>query len=574
MATSELEQVQRDEPVLEPILSERYALQWRHVGVCTAFSLFFVYLNYLPLFHSDIWGHVLYGQWMLEHASLPTQDPFLPLAEGMRVVDNAWGSQVFLAWVVQVGGAAALSNLFAVVVMANYLLQARLFYLVSKSLPVMFLALFISFVLGFSRHMVIRPEILGALFCSLLLLILVRLEPWRSRAKAIADDHTDADHFPAWLWIAVPVLFILWANSHGSFAVGLVVLACHVAGRAIEVAWQKQDLGAIIADPQFRRWLILTELGVAATLINPYGLDLLIETARFGQNPNLKEVIEWFPLQLNFLEGYQFSFALIILIVVLRHSKQAVRPAEVLALLAFIWLMAGTVRFIGWLAPIMALAITPHAADIWERLRPSIQFLNRAERPQPVGAAKFYLSLSCLLIVWCAFAISPISQALLGGKGRQPELLYNEATPLGISEYMRNNPPEGLTFCPQWWGDFLVLETGGKVQPFMTTSIHLAPERVWKDYLTVARGQSGWNRILDRYAVDTIVLHEGLQPQTVELIKGSADWRLAYEDDDGVVLVRTDRAVAANPLKESPHPSTSEAQATSAAREPRQEGAS
>ena len=308
------------------------------------------------------------------------------------------------------------------------------------------------------------------------------------------------------------------------------------------MAWQKQDLGAIFQDRQFRRWLVLTELAVAATLLNPYGLDLLIETARFGQNPNLREVIEWFPLKLIDLEGIQFSFAMIILIVLLRHSRQRVRPAEVMALVVFITLMASTIRFIGWLAPLMALSLAPHATDIWERIRPRFQFPRPVEHePQPLGPARFRLSLACLLILWCAFAASPISQYLLGGKGRAREQLYNVSTPLGITEYLRENPPEGLIYCPQWWGDFLVWDTHGKVAPFMTTSIHLAPALVWRDYLTVARGQAGWERILDRYDIDTIVLHEALQPQTVEIFQQSASWKTVFEDDDGVVLVRADR---------------------------------
>jgi hypothetical protein len=56
------------------------------VLVCLWFATLYIYLSFIPLFHSDIWGHVFYGKWILQHAALPQDDPVMPLAEGMRIV--------------------------------------------------------------------------------------------------------------------------------------------------------------------------------------------------------------------------------------------------------------------------------------------------------------------------------------------------------------------------------------------------------------------------------------------------------------------------------------------------------
>src|SRR5438309_1271090 len=101
---------------LTPLLSQRFALTLGQLAMCGLFVLFLLYLSYIPLFHSDIWGHVEYGRWILEHHALPAEDPFLPLAEGMRVVDNAWLSQVVLAWVEMHLGTDGLCSLFGLVV--------------------------------------------------------------------------------------------------------------------------------------------------------------------------------------------------------------------------------------------------------------------------------------------------------------------------------------------------------------------------------------------------------------------------------------------------------------------------
>src|SRR5689334_6808066 len=118
-----------DQGALLPLLNQRYALGIEHLGVCTFFMCILLYLSYIPLFFTDLWGHVEYGRWILEHASLPTEDPFLSLGHGMRVVDNAWLSQVLFAEVDMHLGPDGLGSLFGAVVVIAYMFLARAFYL-------------------------------------------------------------------------------------------------------------------------------------------------------------------------------------------------------------------------------------------------------------------------------------------------------------------------------------------------------------------------------------------------------------------------------------------------------------
>ena len=99
--------------------------------VVAAFAAFYTYLSYIPLFYTDIWGHVSYGKWMLEHRALPTEDPFLPLSKGMRVIDSSWLSQLLLGWGESWNGAEALVLMFAVTSWCTYLILCRAFYLLS-----------------------------------------------------------------------------------------------------------------------------------------------------------------------------------------------------------------------------------------------------------------------------------------------------------------------------------------------------------------------------------------------------------------------------------------------------------
>lgn len=522
---------------LQPKLDHRLAFGWPQAIACFWFALFFMYLNYIPLFHSDVWGHVLYGQWIIENGALPAEDPFLPIAEGMPVVDNAWLGQVLLGGAERLAGPAMLSNLFALVVLCSYLLQTRTFYLMSGRLSLALGGMAFSFFMGYSRHAIIRPEIFGFFCFSLLLWVIVRLPPWRQRSVAFAGREEAS--VPVWLWIAMPVLFMLWANLHGSFAVGLVVLGLHAVARILEVAWTRRSLAAVCGDRQVQTWILLTELAVVATLVNPYGLDLLIATARFGTEENLRDIMEWYPLKLLDLEGIQFAIGIVVLIALLRHSRARMYSVDVLLLLVMTVSVAQAIRMIGWFAPILTFTLLPHATEIVKRLWPRREENESvAEGSASTPRPRFTLTLVSLLAIWCAFALSPISQMVLGGKPRSDEQLYSRFTPLALSEFLREQPPDSLVFAPQWWGDWLVWSTGGEVDVFMTTNVHLIPRVAWRDYMRIAEGHSEWEEALERHNIQWMVVHKELQDRLARLARRSRYWSVVYEDDESILLRR------------------------------------
>ncbi len=204
--------------------------KWRHLGVVLVFCLFFLFNNYMRLFYSDIWGHVAYGHWMIEHQSLPSEEPFVSLAEGMPVMCTAWLSQVFLAIGGRFGGAEAYSAMFAVSLTLAYLVLARVCYLQTSRVGLSVLATFLAWGVNWGRHAVIRPEMFGGVCFALLLWLVVRSDPRRTR-----EPRSEPGSLSKWdrvlLWTGVPILFAVWANLHGSFIVGFAVLGSYALGR-------------------------------------------------------------------------------------------------------------------------------------------------------------------------------------------------------------------------------------------------------------------------------------------------------------------------------------------------------
>jgi hypothetical protein len=234
--SAESEPIAADEPAAPDWFNRLWAWNWWQAGVAIVFCLFFLFNNYMRLFYSDIWGHVAYGNWMLDHKSLPTEEPFAPLAEGMPVMCTAWLGQIVLGAAGRAGGTEAYSALFAVSITLTYLILARVCYLQTSRMGLSVIAAFLAWGVNWGRHAVIRPEMFGGLCFAVLLWLVVRSDPNRRRDRGEEIQLSLAGRLI--LWLGVPVLFALWANLHGSYIVGFAVLGGYALGRGIEVLWR------------------------------------------------------------------------------------------------------------------------------------------------------------------------------------------------------------------------------------------------------------------------------------------------------------------------------------------------
>ncbi len=496
-----------------------------HLLLAAWLGLVFLVGNWFPLRATDLWCHVGYGHWILDHRALPERDPLCPLATVTPLVDTAWLSQVVFALVERAGGVEWISHGFALVLVTTHAILARTFYLQSQSVAVAWAGSVAAVVVGWSRIATVRPENFASLAMAVLLWIVVSSETERRAGQR-------PRRWP--LGIGAPLVMLVWANLHGSFVCGLAVLGCCLLGRAIEAAWAARGIGlaralaASLTDPMTRRWLGACLLGAAATLVNPYGARLWRSTLSFVGNENLRGVVEWMPMTILGPGGRSFALSWVVLLVALRHSRRPVPVAHALMLALFSATAVSNVRMIAWYAPVFAMVVVPHAADLWRRCAPEATATRH--RPNPLGRVAAWV-----LLGWIAFALAPISAGILGRKPRPLERLLGPSTPVALTRHLREHPPPGPVFHPQWWGDWLAREG---ITPFVTSNIHLVPPETWRDYTQVASGLSGWQQVVDRYGIQTLILDRAEQGVLIAAAARSGRWQPAYEDAQAVVFVR------------------------------------
>lgn len=508
------------------IATAHWGCSAQQVLVIAGFCLLFLYHNYLPLFHSDLWGHVAYGDWIIQQRQLPQEDPFAELSAGVPVLASAWLSQVLLALV---GGGAdpePLAHLFAGTLLITSLVWLRIYYLQSSRLVLSAMGVLVALGIAWSRHAVQRPETFGLLCLALVVWCLIRVLQTSPRQTSYSP-------------VIMLLLFAAWANLHGSFIVGLIVLGCAVAGRAIDIALWAGRLAAPLRDVTFHRLVWCLELALVGCCCNPYGIDLLLNTLLFPSHPNLDSVLEWFPLEMKSLEGIPMALSWGLTMVLLRHSRQRVSAIEVLWLLVFSAAVCSRVRMIAWYAPLWVTAMLPHAADVLTQLDASAFGQKLRNGFSWTQQRSLRWTLCAGLMIWLTFAWSPISRPLLGGSARRADQVLSHQTPLGVTDYLNQHPPTGLIFAPQWWGDWLGWRGPVGVRVMATTNaIHLLPSQVWQDYLAISELQSGWEQRLDRYRINTVVASQELQPDLCRALLRSPEWNVVFEDDIGLVATR------------------------------------
>ncbi|MCA9030149.1 MAG: hypothetical protein KDA66_05025 [Planctomycetaceae bacterium] len=487
-------------------------------------GLLFTFFSFLPLWHTDLWGHLSYGRWIVEHG-VPTTEPLMPLDAGVPFNDLAWLSQVVGYFIysqygvpgIQFASACCITAVLALFAGAVYNRTGNVFAALATTALLLVVD---SQQFFFGLMMIPRPQ-LAAMVCFAMTFVL---------GTSLSRKW--------WHLLAIFVTFALWGNLHGSFVVGIVTLCALTVGRYIDFSWRAKNPGAGWSDPQFRHLLLATELATAAVLLSPYGIGVYGEALSVAGNANVRDLVEWEPLTLRMLQGKFAAAAALLLVVLYRFSPRRVSASEMLLLVGLGVLAMWTSRMIVWWAPVVAYYIGLHlaaATKCW--FNPS--------RYQPVRAG--LNTVVALGLCWIYFAYSPLGVILIHGRSDSPEeaaarfrKTVSPQTPVELTNWLNENEiPPGQVFNCSEWGDYLLWAGPEDIQLFVSSHVHLTPEEVWTDYRQISWGLTGdWKNKLDRYGVNTVIMDKMVHSDMIDGMRGLDDWERAYEDRLGAVFVR------------------------------------
>ncbi len=489
------------------------------LGVIFVLCLVFVFTSIHRLHPTDLWGHLNFGRWIVENGRLPESDPFRPDLPSETFLPAWWLSQVlgylgyrFFGLEGLVAGHAVLVTL-----MAGLLLGAT----AARGVPLVWAtaAAAVGCILASPILGVVRPQLFGMVAFSATLWGVARL----------------VRGWDPLIWLG-PV-FALWANLHGSFVVGLVVLACHGLGTAWDRFWDLRDspgqgrrIGRLVQD--WALWRAAGALAIAAAgcCLNPEGLKLFATVAAFSSHEPLRTISEWRPMTLHSLSGVLMLGSVLATGVLLRWSPRRIWASEVLLGLVFGIGALGAIRMLAWWALVWPWLAAPHVAAVavlYGKTRPPRQEVSAAQMGWRWTAAGVAIGLS----LWW----SPPTQALLTGRPRTPEAVLSRDTPESLAQFLLEQSIHGRIYAPMEWADYLVWRTQGAVVPLVHCHVHLIPPEVWEDFLAMEQANPVWPQLADKYQLDYLVVHRIKNAQLAAAVERHPRSQVLWKDDQGVV---------------------------------------
>jgi hypothetical protein len=296
------------------------------------------------------------------------------------------------------------------------------------------------------------------------------------------------------------VLVALWTSTHGSFVMGPLLLG---------YVW----LDDLVHGRPATASLLVLLVGSAATLLNPFGLEVWSYAAGIGTSSVIThQVSEWQRATPLSIPGLLFYTSVLAALLVAWRGRTRLRWPDWVWLVGLAVIGAWAERGIAWwpFGAVYALVPTLSAVEV-----------PRAERPTLIGAL---LAVAVGLAIVVALPWWRPSDPLTGRAGL---LTY---APSGLAAALvEAAPADARVFVPQEWASWFEW-AAPDARYFVDSRFELFPAGVWTDYDAIASGADGSAGALDRWAVAVMITPAGTP------VPGG--WTTRYADDTGTISVR------------------------------------
>lgn len=337
---------------------------------------------------NDVWWHLRTGEFIAQNGyRLPVVDPFNFMAndQGIAWHNHEWLGQIVFYWVYRAGeamGADGLHALFlakALLLGATYLGLALFCWRFSGAMLPAVIAAVLAAEVG-RRTFYARPPV----YTYVLLIALYWLM-----------HEVRARRLPRRYLVAVLPMFCLWANLHGGWAAGGVLLGCFMLGEAAESLARHYRTTPLIALPRaFLRdvapWAGACALAVIGTLGNPSGVHLYAIFDRVLSDHQLVASIGELQPPIPALSLFFYASFLGMLMMAMALRRPFPHMAELLFIPFFAWQSLQHVRHLTLYGILMAPAFAWMMAEVFRQY------------PRGVAGLMRVLALGALLglVVW------------------------------------------------------------------------------------------------------------------------------------------------------------------------------
>jgi hypothetical protein len=441
------------------------------------------------LLDPDTQWQITVGQWILDHHAVPHTDIYSFTMGGAPWISTQWLAQVFYAKVYAWFGWTGPVVLAAAASSATFALLAR--YLVRSLSESAALAFVVVALVLTAPHLLARPHVLA----------LPIMVAWIGELIAAADRRT-APSF--WL---LP-LMALWANVHGGFVFGIVMIAPIALDAVINANASDRMKLAV-------RWAVFAALALGAGCCTPYGWESLLAARKIlALGSALPLITEWRPADFTTLRP--FEICLLGAIGLALYRGITLPPMRIVILLGLVHMALAQGRAAEILALLSPLVLaTPLAPQIdgTEISLPSLR---------PVRG----VTIACCAVLLAAGTLTFAAvHRFAPDTANSPVLAVTELKKLNLER----------VFNDYDFGGYLI---ASGVAPFIDGRTELYGEKFFVDHHNASEliEPGGLFRLLDGYQIQATLMRT--QSPATRLLDHMDGWEKIYSDEVATIHLR------------------------------------
>lgn len=432
--------------------------------------------------------HLATGRLIIDQGAVPSVDPYSRLAAGQAWTVQSWLPAVVYASLEQIFGLWSIRVFNGLIGAGIGLAVWRLTSPARLFMPRVVLAAF-PLLIGYHLWSP-RPLLIGL-------------------AALVAVVHT-AQLGRSGLCL-VPVMWV-WVNSHGSWPLGLVLLASITVGAWLDDRNRKPDTIGLLG------WAVV---GVAAGAVSPVGPALWTFPFRVAaRGEALAEVVEW--QAPSFRSVGEWLFLGLIPIVLLAAARGA-RWRALVPAAGFLIIGLTAVRNLSAASVVIIAMVAPHLAELFGKDDGSVETRGSRIVGRALAASIVIVALSLAVRPAIDLAPYPVDEVdMLEARGlvadRSVGLVHREAV-----------------------GNYLTYRFGADAAVFMDDRFDYHPVDLTADHVDLIDG-GDFREILDRRGAQ-VVLWETERP-LARWLNEAPEWRVVQRDDAWTVACRRSGPVA------------------------------
>jgi hypothetical protein len=440
--------------------------------------------------------HLRLGRDILKTGAVPRFDTLTYSRANTPWVDQSWAFDVALAAIVNRWGWSGAVAVTALIIASVYAGLGRNLTRDGRS-PIVAVLVGILAVGISTTHFHVRPHILTLAFVL-----------WTARACQV--QHERGGWAVAW----VPLLMVPWANVHGGFLAGPVIVGTALLGEAISGPWDT------LRKNNLAKFAVAFVAACLTPLVNPYGFGLYVHVRHLLLSSGVTQLIdEYQPLPFGSGRALVIEWVILGLIALPTFSTRTLSRYQAVHTVVWLHFALGSIRH----APLFALIAAPGLAEVLDGLPLGSRALGRR-----FAAGSVWSGVAAALLL---FAVA---------FGLRVGWHDPKNWPLGAIVALDRQAPDLRLFHEQDWGGMIESECRPARKTFLDDRFELFGKSAIVEYVDAMHGGPRWEALRDRERFDLVWIRP--DRELAQRLAADPAWAEEFRDPVSVLYRRRSAA--------------------------------